>query len=245
MDSPSLIPLVLAVFAMAALYSAVGHGGASGYLAAMALLGVAPAVMKPTALMLNVLVAGIAAVRFGRAGCFSWRLFWPFALTSIPCSFLGGAVTLPTTLYKPVVGAVLLASAVRLVWESVGAAAETRRVPLAAALLAGALIGLLSGLTGVGGGIFLSPLLLLARWAEPRTTAGVSAVFILVNSLAGLAGHATTVAALPPLVPWLLAAAGAGALLGTTLGSRHLAPQNLRRLLAVVLLVAGLKMMGT
>ena len=239
--------LCLLIFAAALLYSSVGHAGASGYLAAMALCGVAPAVMKPSALVLNVLVATIATVQFYRAGRFSFSLLWPFAVASVPLAFVGGALTLPGTFYKPAVGLVLLFAAYRLlqVPREVDANPETKPVPLPWALVSGAGIGLLSGLTGTGGGIFLSPLLLFMGWAETRESAGVSAAFILVNSIAGLAGLLTKPVALPESVPLWAVAAVAGGLLGSGLGSRHLRSHTLRRLLSAVLVVAGLKLMLT
>lgn len=244
MNATEIIVLALLILAAATLYSSVGHGGASGYLAAMALFGLAPATMKPTALCLNILVASIATFRFWRAGCFSWPLFWPFAVASIPLAYIGGAITLPTTIYKQVVGLTLLYAAFRLFLftQAKADAAATRIAPLALAILLGALIGLLSGLTGVGGGIFLSPLLLLMGWADTRRTAGISAAFILVNSMAGLLGNVTNVQALPPALPFFAVAAVVGGLIGSEFGSRRLAGVTIRRLLAVVLVVAGVKM---
>jgi uncharacterized membrane protein YfcA len=241
----SNLGLALTVLVAALLYSSVGHAGASGYLAAMALWGVAPETMKPTALTLNILVATIATVKFYRAGHFSWRLFWPFAVTSIPFSFLGGSLSLPGSLYKPIVGVVLLYSAVRLLARGRAVDGEARPIPPWAALLSGAVIGLLSGLTGVGGGIFLSPLLLLMGWAETRATAGVSAPFILVNSAAGLAGHLSSVAHLPASLPLLAIAAALGGWIGAHYGSRRLPSHGIRRLLAIVLVVAGIKLILT
>lgn len=245
MLTPSNLLLAALILAAAVLYSSVGHAGASGYMAVLALWGMAPETMKPTALTLNILVATIAATKFYRAGHFSWRLFWPFAATSVPFSFLGGSLSLPGSLYRPIVGLVLLYSAVRLVVLSRTEEREIRPVPLWAGLLWGAVIGLLSGLTGVGGGIFLSPLLLLMGWAETRVAAGVSALFILVNSVAGLAGHVASVANLPPHLPLLAAAAVTGGWIGATYGSRRLPTHRLRRLLAAVLAVAGLKLIFT
>jgi uncharacterized membrane protein YfcA len=243
LDPAHLALLALLVFGAATLYSMVGHGGASAYLAAMALFGLAPEVMKPTALVLNILVSAIATVQFARAGRFSWRTFWPFALAAIPLAFVGGAITLPALLYRRIVGVVLVYAALRL-WQRAGArpAAATRPAPLAAALPLGAGMGFLSGLTGVGGGIFLSPVLVLARWADVRTTAGVSAAFILVNSVAGLLGRVSSVRALPPGLPALALAAVAGGLIGSTLGSRRLPSPTLRRLLAAVLAIAAWKL---
>ncbi|MCA1621870.1 MAG: sulfite exporter TauE/SafE family protein [Acidobacteria bacterium] len=244
MLTAEVIVLAAAVFVMASLYSSVGHAGASGYLAAMALAGLAPAVMKPTALTLNILVALIAATRFYRAGHFSWRIFLPFALSSIPFAFIGGALTLPGSVYQKLVGLALLFASFRL-WmhASAPADAEARPVPLPAAIALGAAIGLLSGITGVGGGIFLSPILLLAGWAETRRAAGVAAAFILVNSVAGLAGHVASVRMVPDSINLWGAAAMAGGLVGTELGRRRLATVTLRRVLSAVLVVAGLKMM--
>ena len=236
-------------FAAAVLYSAVGHAGASGYLAAMALVSMAPESMKPTALVLNVLVASITTFRFGRAGHFSWRVFVPFALASAPLAFVGGGLALPGRAYKVAVGVVLLVAAVQMFRSStrVRAAEEQGampRPPLLPAALCGAGIGLLSGVTGTGGGIFLSPLLLALHWANTKTTAGVSAAFILTNSLAGIGGNVASVGALPDatsLVAWLVAV-GAGGLLGSHFGSRRLGVPVLRRLLALVLVVAAAKL---
>jgi len=234
--------LPAAILIAAILYSSVGHGGASAYLAVMALAGLVPQVMRPSALVLNLVVAAIAAVGFARAGWFRWRLFWPFALTSIPFAFVGGAITLPDAVYKRVLGVVLLFAAYRL-WRIFGGGEIVRPPPIGLALLWGAAIGLLSGLTGVGGGIFLSPLLLLARWAEPKPTAAVSAAFIWVNSVAGLLAKPSSLALLPSgIVLWALAAA-VGGITGAFLGSRRLPSLVLRRLLAAVLVVAGAKLL--
>jgi uncharacterized membrane protein YfcA len=240
------ILLGLLFFAAALLYSSVGHGGGSGYLAAMALLGVPPAMMRPTALLMNIGVATIALYKFARAGGFSWRLFAPFALGSVPMAFIGGRIQLPVTWFGVLVGAVLLFSAARLFAETVGGAAQARAVggppPMAVALPVGAGIGLLSGLTGVGGGIFLSPLIVLMGWATVRDSAAPTAAFILVNSAAGLLGLLTRQPALPEALPFWVAAVLVGGLIGATLGSRRLGNTALRRALAVVLLVAGAKM---
>lgn len=234
------------IFVAAILYSAVGHGGASGYLAAMALFSMAPAVMKPTALVLNIIVAAIATTKFYRAGCFDRALFWQFALGSIPCAFLGGSVALPTQLYKPIVGLVLLYAAVRLgLSKGSSQPQQPHSAPIGLAIGLGMAIGLLSGLTGVGGGIFLSPLLLLMGWATMKQSAGVSAAFILVNSIAGLLGYLTKFPTLPSsLWLWSLAAA-AGGWIGAEYGSKRIGSQLLQRLLAVVLVIAGMKLILT
>lgn len=232
------------IFAAAALYSSVGHGGASGYLAVMALAGLVPQEMKPTALSLNILVASIATFRFYRADCFSWSTFWPFALASVPFAFIGGAFTLPGPLYKQFVGVVLLFAAFQLFrYTHRTKQVSPKQAPFILAIFFGALIGLLSGLTGVGGGIFLSPLLLFMGWADPRKTAGVSAAFILVNSVAGILGHYTSVKYLPSAIAFWAVAAVAGGVVGSGLGSRRFSTMTLRRVLAVVLAIAGLKFM--
>lgn len=242
-DTVSALLLVLIALA-ALLYSSVGHGGASGYLAVMALLGVAPAVMKPAALAMNIFVAGLVAWRLYRAGYFNARLFWPFALGSIPFAFVGGLLTLPGDFYRYLVGAALVLAAVRLLAEARDLPARsTPPIPLAATV--GAVLGFVSGLTGVGGGIFLSPLLLFLRWADMRHTAALSAAFILLNSLAGLAGYVATGPGVPTGLPWMVLAALAGGVLGSELAVRRLAPVRLRKLLGVVLLVAAAKMFLT
>lgn len=240
MDETTLLTIA-AVFVVAVLYSSVGHGGASGYLAVMALLGVAADVTRPTALILNVFVASIAAIQFYRSGHFSWKLFLPFAATSIPFAFIGGMITLPTTVYKVILGVVLILAAARLAWKF-ASNLEVKSPPIWFALLIGAVIGLLSGLVGVGGGIFLTPVLLLMNWSETKEAAGISAMFILVNSISGIAGNYAQVSKLPAGVWLWIAAAVIGGIIGSTLGSRHFNSLMLRRLLAVVLLFAGLKL---
>jgi len=247
MDTGLIIVLLLAVliFIVALLYSTVGHAGASGYIAAMALFGMAPVVMKPTALTLNIIVALIGSIRFYRAGFFSWRTFWPFAVTSIPAAYIGGGLTLPVPVYKSVVGIVLFYSAVRLFWSAGSAdSKKTSPVPIWVALIVGAAIGLLSGLTGVGGGIFLSPVLLLMHWAKTKETSGVSAAFILVNSIAGLLGQYPAIAKLPDSLVYWAPAALIGGWIGSELGTRVLPVSNIRKWLSVVLVLAGLKLIG-
>ena len=237
--------LTCAIFAAAALYASVGHAGASGYLAAMAIAGVAPAVMKPTALVLNILVATITTWRFHRSGHLSWKRLLPFAATSIPLAFLGGFLTLKTHAYKAVVGCILLYAAFKLMLSATRAttAHVERSIPLPGALLSGAVIGLISGLTGTGGGIFLSPLLLFMGWAETRESSGMAAGFILVNSVAGLLGNVSSVGKLSPALLYFLPAAALGGALGAEYGSRKGAGPTLRRLLALVLAVAGTKLL--
>jgi len=242
MDDIILISVL--IFAAGLLYSSVGHAGASGYLAAMALFGLAPDVMKPTALVLNILVAFIAAVQFRRAGYFSWRIFWPFAVSSIPFAFIGGALSLPGSVYKQVLGLILLFAAYRLFqYRHSEVKDAVKSVPVLWAVLLGAGIGLLSGAVGVGGGIFLSPVLLFMGWAKTKQTAGVSAAFILVNSIAGISGHLASVKFLPEAVYLWAIAAVLGGIIGSNLGSRQFVNATLYRLLAVVLVIAGTKLM--
>ena len=242
----TVLVIALLIFIAALLYSSVGHGGASGYLAVMALFSFTPDVMKPTALVLNLVVATVGTIRFARAGLFDWKLFWPFAALSVPMAFLGGTMKLPSATYKMILGSVLLFAAWRLVVKPTTTDAQSSKpVSVPRALIFGAGIGLLSGLTGVGGGIFLSPLLLFLGWADVRKTAGVSVAFILVNSVAGLLGHLASVKNVPHEIAWWAPAALLGGIIGTELGSRHLAPTTMRRLLSVVLIVAGVKMLLT
>jgi uncharacterized membrane protein YfcA len=240
MEATGLL-IIAAIFVVAILYSSVGHGGASGYLAVMAFLSVAPTVTRPTALVLNLFVASIGAFQFYRAGHFSWKLFWPFAVTSIPFAFLGGMITLPTHIYKTLLGLVLLFAAFRLAWKF---SKDVDPVPpkIWIALICGAAMGLLSGLVGVGGGIFLTPLLLLMNWGETKTAAGISALFILVNSVSGLLGNYKQVRVLPADVWYWIAAAVAGGVIGSLLGSRKFDSLMLRRVLAAVLLFASVKL---
>ncbi len=233
--------IIFAIFVVAILYSSVGHGGASGYLAVMAFLAVAPEITRPTALVLNVFVASIAAFQFYRAGHFSWKLFLPFAAASVPFAFIGGMIQLPTTVYKIVLGVVLILAAVRLAWKF-KVDAEIKEPSIWLSLMIGAIMGLLSGLVGIGGGIFLTPVLLLMNWSETKKAAGISAMFILVNSIAGIAGNYAQVVKLPPNVWFWIAAAVVGGLIGSTLGSKRFDSITLRRVLAVVLLFAGVKL---
>lgn len=238
--------LAVLIFVAALLYSLVGHGGASGYLAAMAFAGMAPEVMRPTALSLNVLVASIATLKYFRVGAFSWKLFWPFALASIPFAYIGGTLTLPGHIYKPLVGAVLVYAAwysFRTAHRSVHVAAEQPHIAIL--ILAGAALGLLSGLTGVGGGIFLSPLLLYFRWAAVKVISGIAAAFILVNSISGLVGAMMVAPILPAALPLWAVAAVIGGYAGAEYGSKRLGNPAIQKILAVVLVIAGAKMIIT
>jgi hypothetical protein len=235
----------LLILVAALLYSSVGHGGASGYLAVMALMGVAPVEMRPVALSLNILVAVIATFKYYRAGAFSWRLFWPLAIASIPCAYIGGTLTLSGHLYKPVLGVVLIYSA----WHIFRTLREpelpvVERPALWVLLSVGSVLGFLSGLTGVGGGIFLSPLILYYRWAKVKTVSGIAAAFIFVNSIAALTGVAKLAPTLPSALPYWAVAAVMGGLIGAEYGSKRLGNPVIKKLLSLVLLIAGMKMIA-
>ena len=246
MDGSSLIWIAVLMAIAAALYSSVGHGGASAYLAIMALFSVAPETMRPTALALNLVVATFAAGRFAMKGQTNWRLLAAFAVTAVPAAYLGGSIKLAPELYRPLVGAVLLLAAVRLFWQPERLAARPVHMPpLLVTLPAGAVLGLLAGLSGTGGGIFLSPLIILFGWEDARKTSGIAAAFIVLNSAAGLLGNLASVQRLPPELPILVASVFAGALLGTWLGVSRLPRHRLLQGLAIVLVIAALKLFFT
>src|SRR5947209_16393808 len=241
MDFAPLIFLFLAIGVIAFLYSSVGHAGASGYIAAMTLFGLSTATIRPTALVLNILVALIGSFQFWRAGHFSWKLFWPFALLSVPAAYFGGYLQPSASILRILIGAVLLFSAARLI--------SRRRDPeqtippsKPTAIGVGAGLGFLSGLTGTGGGIFLTPLLLFCKWAHIRQAAAISALFILVNSIGGLVGYFSAVRSLPMLGIYLAVPAIVGGTIGSYLGSRRLPIQGIAIFLAVVLTIAGAKL---
>lgn len=239
-----LAPLIVAVAAVAFLYSTVGHAGASGYIAVMSLYGLAATTIRPTALALNILVSLLTTWQFWRAGHFSWRLFWPFALLAAPLAFVGGYVSLPTHVFKVLVGIVLLLSALRLLARpSTDEVAHAPSRPVA--LSVGGALGLLAGLTGTGGGIFLTPLLLFMKWARTKQAAATSAAFILANSLAGLSGNMSATRTFPAVAIPLAGAAIVGGAAGSYLGAKRFDHTVIKRLLAVVLIVAGVKLMFT
>jgi uncharacterized membrane protein YfcA len=233
--------LALAVLVVAFLYSSVGHAGASGYIAVMTLFSLAPAAVKPAALVLNIFVASIGTWQFWRAGHFSWRLFWPFAVLAMPMAFVGGYTNLPTNTFKVLVGIVLLVSAALFIVRPSNdtVARDPNRL---LAIITGGALGLLAGLTGTGGGIFLTPLLLLMRRAKTKAVAAASALFILVNSVSGLLGNLSSTKNLPSFSFILLGAAVAGGAAGSYFGSQRFNHIVIKRLLAVVLTIAGLKL---
>lgn len=235
-----IIPLI---FLAAVLFSSVGHGGASAYLATFALVGMAPESMRPAALCLNVLVASIALYKFYKVDAFNWQLFWPIAIVSIPAAFLGGQISLPNNTYKMVVGLCLLYAA-WIIYIGANKHDEVKQngVKKPVLVILGAGLGFLSGLTGVGGGIFLSPILLYFRWAKTKVISGVCAAFILVNSLSGLIGMLSQSLTLPEGLTYWAIAAVVGGLIGAEYGSRKLTNPTIRKLLALVLVLAGSKM---
>ena len=238
------IALAVCMMVGAMLYSSVGHAGASAYIALMALFSVPAPVMRPTALVLNIIVSSFASVCFARAGMFRWRTLWPFLAGALPFAFLGGAIKMPGEYYRPLVGGILFLSALRLLWrKDLKASTEWHDPPIAVGVACGAAIGLLAGLTGTGGGIFLSPLLIFMAWSAPKPASGVAAIFILCNSVSGLLGNLTQLSALPRAIPLYAVAVLIGGLVGTTLGIRLAAPVILRAL-GVVLLVASAKLFG-
>lgn len=242
------LTLTALIFLAAALYSSVGHAGASGYLAATALFGLAPETIRPTALALNVLVASLATYRYAHAGQNDVKLLIPFAVTSVPAAFIGGMIHVPGAFYKPLIGIILLFSAFHLLRTAKKSKQKDRAVkrpPLLAALATGTGLGLLAGLSGTGGGIFLSPLLLFMGWAPTRNVSGIAASFILANSISGLLGNVSSIHALPSALPVWAAAALLGGLLGTHLGTRTLTIPGIRIMLALVLVIAGGKMLLT
>ncbi|MBA4203735.1 MAG: hypothetical protein C0457_01985 [Polymorphum sp.] len=243
----ALFALALAVVAL--FYSAVGQAGGTGYVAVMGLSGFDPATIKPTALALNVLVSAIGCYRFYRAGMLTWRTVYPFAVLGAPFSLLGGALHLPASVYMPVVGMLLLIAGVQMLRSVKAATTLDEQAPVVPpflpSLLVGGVIGLVSGVTGVGGGIFLAPVVLAMRWTETRAAAAISAVFNLLNSGAALLGAWATMPTLPAQLPIWLACVAIGGLVGSWLGARYLKPGTLRLVLAALLLVAAVRMIAT
>jgi uncharacterized membrane protein YfcA len=242
-----LILLSTLLFVGAALYASVGQAGATAFIAAMGIVGLPAATMRPTALALNILAAAFSTWRFHSSGHVAWRALLPLGVAAVPCAFVGGAIALPDPIYKPVVGVVLLIASMLLFRRAVGGTASTesnsRHPTTPIAVLIGGGIGFLSGLTATGGGVFLSPLLILFKWMTPRQTAGISAPFILLNSVAGLVGSAVlTTQTLPALFPLYAAVTLAGTFLGATFGIRYLPANWIVVVLGLVLAVSGVKL---
>ena len=233
---------LIALFIVAALYASVGHGGASGYLALMALFGVSTAIMKPSALILNVFVSSVSLYAFYKAGYFRWKLLLPFIATSVPMAFIGAGLEISPSLYKKILGVCLVIATARILIRPRALDAENRKLNPIVALLTGAVVGFFSGMIGIGGGIILSPLLLVTRWANVKETAAVSAAFILVNSIAGLTGHVVAGMEISPnIISWVLVAF-AGGILGSYVGSRKVTLIQLKYVLALVLVLASVKL---
>lgn len=233
------------MFIGAALYTSVGHAGASAYIAIMALFSVPFSTMKPTALFLNIIVSMFASWRYIRVGYFNLRTLYPILIGAIPMSFIGGYIQLPGAIYRPLVGIFLIISAVKFFFEKkITADQEIKYPPIISGVIVGAGIGLLAGLTGTGGGIFLSPIILFLGWSDTKTASGIAAVFIFFNSLGGLLGNISSVNALPHSLPILSVAVILGAIVGTFLGIKYLGTPTIRKVLGVVLLIAGIKMIS-
>lgn len=241
----SIYLFYLLLFVVAFLYASVGHGGASGYLAIMALLGMAPDIMKPTALLLNLFVSLTAFLFYYREGYFNWKLFIPLALASVPMAFIGGMINLDTALYRKLLGLLLLIPVVRFLFYPNTGVLQARAPHWAGAIMMGLVIGFLSGLIGIGGGILLSPLLLLLRWSDQKQTAAVSSLFIFVNSLSGLGGQISQGLVLESRMVTYVAFAFSGGLVGAWFGAQHFRQEVLKYILGIVLLVASLKLLAT
>lgn len=231
----------MAICLVAFLYSSVGHGGASGYLGLMALFGIDVVLMKPTALILNLFVSSIAFIAYYRAGYFRLRLLLPFVVTSIPMAFLGATLQIPPELYKKILGVALFIAALRILVRP-GSDGERKKLSIPIALASGALIGIFSGMVGIGGGIILSPLLLLTRWGGMKETAAASAAFIFLNSLAGISGHLVAgMEVSPKIFVWIVAVI-IGGLLGSWSGGFKLSVKQLKYLITAVLVIASIKL---
>jgi uncharacterized protein len=235
--------LIILIGLMAFFYSSVGHGGASGYLAVMALYAIPSTVMKPTSLVLNIFVSLISFIGYYRAGHFSWKKFFPFAIASIPMSYIGGIIDIEDKLYKIILGIVLILATVRLIWNI--EQKQTKELNFNLALIIGAAIGFLSGLLGIGVGIILSPVMLLLGWGSIKETAAVSALFILVNSVAGLLGKTTTGVNLSEDMQLMIGSAIIGGLLGSYFGVKKFNYNILKYILALVLIIASIKLIFT
>lgn len=233
------------LFVVAFLYASVGHGGASGYLALMAIFSIAPEVMKPTALLLNLFVSLTSFIQFYRGRHFKWKIFLPFAITSVPMAFVGGLVIVEAVVYKKILGLLLLIPIIRFLFFRNITVDEFKKTNIVLSLFIGAAIGFLSGLVGIGGGIILSPVLLLLKWTDMKQTAAISALFIFVNSLSGLAGQLTKGIHFSTDMIAYVAIAFAGGIFGAFYGSLRFNQNVLKYMLATVLMVASYKLLFT
>lgn len=233
------------LFIVASLYASVGHGGASGYLALMALFSMAPAVMRPTALLLNLFVSSVSFIQFYRGGYFKWKIFWPFASASIPLSFIGGLITIHSSIYKNILGVLLLIPVARFLFFKNTNPQALKEPDITLSLIIGAVIGFLSGMIGIGGGIILSPVLLLLKWTDQKQTAAITALFIFVNSIAGLFGQLTKGIHFSVDMVLYVAVAFAGGLIGAYLGALRFQQAILKNVLGCVLAVAAYKLLFT
>lgn len=233
------------LFLVAFLYASVGHGGASGYLALMAIFSITPEVMKPTALLLNLFVSLTSFIQYYRGGHFKWKIFFPLALASIPMSFIGGLLVLDGTIYKKILGILLLMPIIRFLFFKNPVINEKNKQNILLSIIIGGFIGLLSGMIGIGGGIILSPILLLLKWTDQKQTAAISALFIFVNSLAGLAGQLTKGIHFSADMYWYVIIAFAGGLCGAYFGALRFKQTILKNILASVLLLAAYKLLFT
>ncbi len=230
------------LFLVAILYASVGHGGASGYLALMAIFSVAPNVMKPTALLLNLFVSVTSFIQFYRGNHFKWKLFLPFAIASIPMAFLGGMVVVDGNIYKKILGLLLLIPVARFLIFPQFDVSDIKKSNIGLSIVIGATIGLLSGMIGIGGGIILSPVLLLLKWTDQKQTAAISAAFIFVNSVAGLAGQVTKGIHFTSDMFLYVVIAFAGGMIGAYFGAHRFKQTVLKNVLAIVLLMAAYKL---
>ena len=233
------------LFLVAFLYSSVGHGGASGYLALMALFSIAPEVMKPTALLLNLFVSLTSFIQFYRGKHFNWKIFLPFAIASVPMAFVGGLIKVDADIYKKILGLLLIVPIIRFLFFANIKVGELRKSNPYLSLLIGAAIGFLSGLIGIGGGILLSPVLLLLKWTDMKQTAAISALFIFVNSLSGLAGQLIRGISFSNEMYAYVVVAFVGGVCGAYYGSLRFQQNILKYMLAVVLMVAAYKLLFT
>ena len=231
-----LLPLV------AFMYASVGHGGASGYLAMMTLFGFVPEIMKPTALLLNLFVAAISFIHYARTGYFNKKLFITFAIASIPLAFLGGIVEIDASLYKKILAMLLIFAVLKMLNVFGKETNEIKVVKIWKGLAVGGVIGFFSGLIGIGGGIILSPVILLMKWGRMKEVAAVSALFIWVNSAAGMGGQLSSGATIEPQAFILVGIAVVGGFLGGYLGSKKFNNKGLKHTLAIVLAVASIKL---